>query len=172
MVMSQAIKNVLLPVVDASTKVLIVGSMPGKQSLEKQQYYGNPRNHFWPIMGELLEIAIPEEYDKRITLLKNNAIGLWDTIETCERKGSLDAAIRNEKPNDFYTLFENYPNIQLVLFNGAKAFEVFKKHLGLGLLEGRAYKKMSSTSPIPGKNIKSFAEKLEDWRIIQSYLSD
>ncbi|KOY80333.1 DNA-deoxyinosine glycosylase [Lysinibacillus macroides] len=170
--MSQAIKNVLLPVVDASTKVLIVGSMPGKQSLEKQQYYGNPRNHFWPIMGELLETAIPEEYDKRIALLKNNAIGLWDTIETCERKGSLDAAIRNEKPNDFQTLFKNYPNIQLVLFNGAKAFEVFKKHLGLELLEGRAYQKMPSTSPIPGKNIKSFAEKLEDWRIIQSYLSD
>jgi len=170
-VVSSEIKNVLLPVVDSATKVLIVGSMPGKQSLEKQQYYGNPRNHFWPIMGELLETEVPDNYVKRIALLKHNAIGLWDTIETCEREGSLDAAIRNEKPNDFQTLFEKYPNIQLVLFNGAKAFEVFKKHIGLELLEERAYKKMPSTSPIPGKNIKSFAEKLEDWRIIQSYLS-
>ncbi|MEE3808064.1 MULTISPECIES: DNA-deoxyinosine glycosylase [Lysinibacillus] len=169
--MSSEIKNVLLPVVDSATKVLIVGSMPGKQSLEKQQYYGNPRNHFWPIMSELLETEVPDDYVKRIALLKHNAIGLWDTIETCEREGSLDAAIRNEKPNDFQTLFEEYPNIQLVLFNGAKAFEVFKKHIGLELLEERAYKKMPSTSPIPGKNIKSFAEKLEDWRIIQSYLS-
>ena len=169
--MSSEIKNVLLPVVDSATKVLIVGSMPGKQSLEKQQYYGNPRNHFWPIMSELLETEVPDDYVKRIALLKHNAIGLWDTIETCEREGSLDAAIRNEKPNDFQTLFEKYPNIQLVLFNGAKAFEVFKKHIGLELLEERAYKKMPSTSPIPGKNIKSFAEKLEDWRIIQSYLS-
>ncbi len=169
--MSSEIKNVLLPVVDSATKVLIVGSMPGKQSLEKQQYYGNPRNHFWPIMSELLETEVPDDYVKRIALLKHNAIGLWDTIETCEREGSLDAAIRNEKPNDFQTLFEEYPNIQLVLFNGAKAFEVFKKHIGLKLLEERAYKKMPSTSPIPGKNIKSFAEKLEDWRIIQSYLS-
>ena len=169
--MSNELKNILLPIVDSSTRVLIVGSMPGKQSLEKQQYYGNPRNHFWPIMGELLQIAIPNDYTERIALLKNNAIGLWDTIATCEREGSLDAAIRNEKPNDFQTLFEQYPNIQLVLFNGAKAFEVFKKHIGLELLEERAYKKMPSTSPIPGKNIKSFAEKLEDWRIIQSYLS-
>ncbi|SCY84873.1 MULTISPECIES: DNA-deoxyinosine glycosylase [unclassified Lysinibacillus] len=169
--MSSEIKNVLLPVVDSATKVLIVGSMPGKQSLEKQQYYGNPRNHFWPIMSELLETEVPDDYVKRIALLKHNAIGLWDTVETCEREGSLDAAIRNEKPNDFQTLFEEYPNIQLVLFNGAKAFEVFKKHIGLELLEERAYKKMPSTSPIPGKNIKSFAEKLEDWRIIQSYLS-
>jgi len=170
-VVSSEIKNVLLPVVDSATKVLVVGSMPGKQSLEKQQYYGNPRNHFWPIMSELLETEVPDDYVKRIALLKHNAIGLWDTVETCEREGSLDAAIRNEKPNDFQTLFEEYPNIQLVLFNGAKAFEVFKKHIGLELLEERAYKKMPSTSPIPGKNIKSFAEKLEDWRIIQSYLS-
>lgn len=169
--MSNELKNILLPIVDSSTRVLIVGSMPGKQSLEKQQYYGNPRNHFWPIMGELLQIAIPNDYTERIALLKNNAIGLWDTIATCEREGSLDAAIRNEKPNDFQTLFEQYPNIQLVLFNGAKAFEVFKKHIGLELLEGRAYKKMPSTSPIPGKNIKTFTEKLEDWRIVQSYLA-
>ncbi|WP_342441901.1 DNA-deoxyinosine glycosylase [Lysinibacillus sp. FSL K6-0075] len=169
--MSNELKNILLPIVDSATKVLIVGSMPGRQSLEKQQYYGNPRNHFWPIIGELLEIAIPNEYTERIALLKNNAIGLWDTIATCEREGSLDAAIRNEKPNDFQTLFEQYPNIQLVLFNGAKALEVFKKHIGLELLDGRAYKKMPSTSPIPGKNIKTFTEKLEDWRIIQSYLS-
>lgn len=169
--MASEIKNVLLPIVDSSTRVLIVGSMPGKQSLEKQQYYGNPRNHFWPIIGELLEIEIPHDYSGRIAILKNHAIGLWDTIEACERIGSLDAAIRNEKPNDFQTLFENYPNIQLVLFNGAKAFEVFKKHIGLELLAGRAYKKMPSTSPIPGKNIKSFAEKVEDWRIMLSYLS-
>jgi len=169
-VVSNELKNILLPIVDSATRVLIVGSMPGKQSLEKQQYYGNPRNHFWPIMGELLEIAIPNDYTERIALLKNNAIGLWDTIATCEREGSLDAAIRNEKPNDFQTLFEQYPNIQLVLFNGAKAFEVFKKHIGLELLDGRAYKKMPSTSPIPGKNIKTFTEKLEDWRIIQLYL--
>ncbi|MGR6904240.1 DNA-deoxyinosine glycosylase [Lysinibacillus sp. BSL11] len=169
--MSNELKNILLPIVDSATRVLIVGSMPGKQSLEKQQYYGNPRNHFWPILGELLEIAIPNDYTERIALLKNNAIGLWDTIATCEREGSLDAAIRNEKPNDFQTLFEQYPNIQLVLFNGAKAFEVFKKHIGLELLDGRAYKKMPSTSPIPGKNIKTFTEKLEDWRIIQLYLA-
>lgn len=169
--MSSEVKNVLLPVVDSSTKVLIVGSMPGKQSLEKQQYYGNPRNHFWPIIGELLHIEVPDDYGERMALLRKHAIGLWDTIEACERKGSLDAAIRNEKPNDFHTLFQSYPNIELVLFNGSKAFDVFKKHIGLELLARRAYKKMPSTSPIPGKNIKSFDEKVEDWRIMQSYLS-
>lgn len=168
--MPHALTNVLPPVIDESTKVLIVGSMPGKQSLEKQQYYGNPRNHFWPIMSEILEVEIPDNYAQRLRLLRDNHIGLWDTIESCERKGSLDATIRNERPNDFIGLFERYPNIQLVLFNGSKAFDVFKKHIGFNVLNGRAYEKMPSTSPIPGKNIKSFDEKLSDWRVMQLYL--
>lgn len=171
MAMSNEVKNVLPPVVDTSTKVLIVGSMPGKLSLEKQQYYGNPRNHFWAIIGQIVKRTIPEDYKMRIELLKENGIGLWDTIESCERKGSLDAAIRNEKPNDFKTLFKQYPNIELVLFNGGKAFEVFNKHIGVEVLDERAYQKMPSTSPIPGKNIKSFDEKLADWRVMQSYLT-
>lgn len=168
--MSDQLKNVLPPVIDLSTKVLIVGSMPGKQSLEKQQYYGNPRNHFWAIIGEILETAIPDNYEQRLQLLKSNHIGLWDTIASCERKGSLDAAIRNEKPNDFQMLFEHYPNIELILFNGAKAFDVFNRHIGFEVLAERAYQKMPSTSPIPGKNIKSFEEKLKDWQVMCSYL--
>ncbi len=168
--MPNALTNVLSPVIDESTKVLIVGSMPGKQSLEKQQYYGNPRNHFWSIIGEILEVDVPENYEQRLVLLQENQIGLWDTIESCERKGSLDATIRNEKPNDFKGLFERYPNIQLVLFNGSKAFDVFKMHIGIDVLAGRSYEKMLSTSPIPGKNIKSFGEKLADWRVMQLYL--
>lgn len=169
--MSDEVKNVLPPIIDVATKVLIVGSMPGKLSLEKQQYYGNPRNHFWPIIGEILKREIPVDYGRRIELLKENRIGLWDTIESCERKGSLDSAIRNEKPNDFKTLFIHFPKIELVLFNGGKSFEVFKKHIGFDVLDGRAYQKMPSTSPIPGKNIKSFDEKLEDWRVMQSYIT-
>lgn len=168
--MFNKLTNVLPPIVDCSTKVLIVGSMPGRQSLEKQQYYGNPRNHFWPIVGEILHVDLPMDYEKRIELLREQGIGLWDTIASCDRKGSLDATIRNEKPNDFHTLFKNYPTIRLILFNGTKAFTVFKKHIGFEVLGNRTYKKMPSTSPIPGANIKSFEEKLEDWRIMLSYL--
>lgn len=168
--MTNKLTNVLPPVVDTSTKVLIVGSMPSKQSLEKQQYYGNPRNHFWPIVGEILAVAMPMDYEERLELLREHGIGLWDTIASCERKGSLDAAIRNEKPNDFHALLKQYPNIRLLIFNGTKAFDVFKKHVGFEVLTNRPYKKMPSSSPIPGKNIKSFEEKLEDWRLIGAYL--
>lgn len=162
----QPIQNVLPPIVDDKTRVLVVGSMPGVQSLEKQQYYGNARNHFWPIIGEVFQEEIPTVYRERIALLKKYGVGLWDTIQSCERKGSLDATIRNEVPNDFRWLFETYPQIELVLFNGGKAFDVFKKQVGLDILTGRSYEKMPSTSPIPGKNIKSFDEKVMVWQII------
>ena len=110
------------------------------------------------------------DYKKRMELLREHGIGLWDTIASCDRKGSLDATIRNEKPNDFYELFNKYPNIQLVLFNSIKAFDVFKKHIGFEVLGNRFYKEMPSKSPIPGANIKTFEEKMEDWRIMVSYL--
>ncbi|MEK4231042.1 DNA-deoxyinosine glycosylase [Solibacillus sp. FSL H8-0538] len=164
------ITNILPPIVGADTCVLIVGSMPGQQSLEKQQYYGNARNHFWPIMGEILKTDIPTNYEQRIQLLRAYHIGLWDVIQSCERKGSLDSNIRNEIPNAFGKLFEEFPQIELILFNGGKAFDVFKKRVGFDILQNRQYEKMPSTSPIPGKNIKSFEEKVADWQIIKRYL--
>lgn len=162
------IENVLKPLVDEHTRVLVIGSMPGKQSLEKQQYYGHPRNHFWPIMNALLGDC-PETYEERLKWLQSHGVGLWDAIAYCEREGSLDAAIRNEVPNDFHALFKRYPQIECILFNGGKAKQVFKKHLGFDVLDGRHYEQMPSTSPIPGKNIKSFEDKVATWAILNMY---
>lgn len=164
------IENILPPVVDGQTKVLIVGSMPGVQSLEKQQYYGNPRNHFWGIISELTEEIVPEQYGERLALVKKHRIGLWDVIRECERVGSLDSNIKNEIPNDFGALFEQYPQIEAIFFNGTKAHDVFKKKLGFELLAGRHYYKMPSTSPVPGRNIKTFTEKVDVWRALQTYI--
>ena len=164
------IENILPPVVDGQTKVLIVGSMPGVQSLEKQQYYGNPRNHFWGMIGEITGEIVPEQYEKRLALVKKHGIGLWDVIRECERAGSLDSNIKNEIPNDFVALFEQYPQIEAIFFNGTKAHDVFKKKLGFELLAGREYYKMPSTSPVPGRNIKTFEEKVEVWSVLKKYI--
>ncbi|KYG89714.1 DNA-deoxyinosine glycosylase [[Bacillus] sp. KCTC 13219] len=168
--MSAMRQNSLLPIIDDDTQVLILGSMPSVQSLEKQQYYGNARNHFWPIIAAITGENITEDYAQRIALLKERGIGLWDAIQSCERQGSLDANIRNEVANDFSSLFQRYPQIKAVLFNGAKSFDVFKRHVGLEILAGRDYEKMPSTSPIPGKNIKTFEQKIEAWRTLEQYL--
>ena len=164
------IENILPPVVDEHTKVLIVGSMPGVQSLEKQQYYGNPRNHFWGIIGEITGAIVPEQYEERLALVKKYGIGLWDVIQACERVGSLDSNIKNEIPNDFATLFKRYPQIEAIFFNGTKAHDVFKKKVGFELLAGRHCYKMPSTSPVPGRNIKTFQEKVDVWRALQTYI--
>ncbi|WP_042477786.1 DNA-deoxyinosine glycosylase [Bacillus ndiopicus] len=163
-------QNSLLPIIDKRTQVLILGSMPSVQSLDKQQYYGNARNHFWPIIAAIIDEDISEDYTQRVELLKEKGIGLWDVIQSCERQGSLDANIRNEVPNNFSLLFQQYPQIQAVFFNGAKSFDVFKKHVGLEILDGRYYEKMPSTSPIPGRNIKTFEEKIETWRTLGRYI--
>ncbi|MER1998153.1 MAG: DNA-deoxyinosine glycosylase [Lysinibacillus sp.] len=164
------IENVLPAVVDSETRVLVVGSMPGVQSLEKQQYYGHPRNHFWPIIAHLTGVDVPERYEGRLALVRAHHIGLWDVIKSCERTGSLDSNIREEVANDFELLFIQFPQIEAVVFNGTKAFSVFKKHIGLDALNGREFYQMPSTSPVPGRFNKTLEEKCEIWAQISKFL--
>lgn len=164
------IENILPAVVDFKTRVLVVGSMPGVQSLEKQQYYGHPRNHFWPIIAGILGVEVPDNYEERIALVRENGIGLWDVIKMCERKGSLDSNIRAEVPNDFEQLFIQYPQIEAIVFNGTKAFSVFKKHIELDVLSTREVFQLPSTSPVPGRFNKTFEQKLQIWSQISKYL--
>ncbi|MBQ0139183.1 MAG: DNA-deoxyinosine glycosylase [Kurthia sp.] len=158
------IENILEAVANKNTRILIVGSMPGVISLQKQQYYGNTRNHFWRIMAEIVQQAIPEKYEERLTLLQQHQIGLWDVIKSCERQGSLDSAIKKETPNDFPRFFKAFPEIQLVLFNGGKAQQVFNRYFKQSDWPHIHFVKMPSTSPVPGRNVKSFEEKLADWQ--------
>ena len=90
------------PSIDNNSKILILGSMPGVKSLEEQHYYAHPQNRFWKVIGAVFNESKLYEFDydlKLQTLLKNN-IALWDTIKSCQRYGSLDSNIQNEKPND------------------------------------------------------------------------
>lgn len=158
------------PILHSQTKVLILGSMPGQQSLEKQQYYAHPRNQFWKILFTMFSQPETTDYHKRIALLQANDIGLWDVIHSCVRKGSLDANIKEERANDIATLLQTNQNIRFVAFNGGKAFQTFKKFIGLDSLATIAYKQLPSTSPIPGRNIKSLDEKIKEWQIIKEYI--
>ena len=155
--------NSLLPIVDENVRILILGSIPGQESLRKQEYYANPRNHFWKILFDLIGSKAPKQYSQRILLIKKQGIGLWDVIKSCQRQGSLDSNIKHENPNDFNTFFSKYPNIKSVFFNGAKAYEVFKKKIGFDLLLGINFEKLPSTSPA---NTQTYDKKLEQWKKI------
>jgi hypoxanthine-DNA glycosylase len=145
--------------VDSNTKILILGTMPGIASLTKQEYYGNPRNHFWRIMYTLFDtLPVSDSFEEKIQLLQKNKIGLWDVLENCERKGSLDIHIKNHKENDFEMLFKQYPTIHTIVFNGKESHKYFIKKFGQ--IEGITYYVMPSTSPA---NTMSFENKLKIW---------
>lgn len=155
--------NSLGPIIDENSRVLILGSIPGKQSLEKQEYYGNDRNAFWKIIYSLYDRHIESGYGKRLIFAREKKIALWDVIETCSREGSLDTNIKNEKVNDFENLFEKYPNIRKIFFNGTKAHDVFKKRIGFERFKNIEFEKLTSTSPA---NTIAFGKKLELWKVI------
>ena len=133
--------------------------MPGVASLTKQEYYAHPRNHFWKIIYTLLSTSpISPIFEEKIQLLQTNKIGIWDVLENCERKGSLDIHIKNQKENDFDALFNEFPSIKKIVFNGKESHRYFWKKFGQ--IEGITYYVMPSTSPA---NTMSFGNKLKIW---------
>jgi len=154
------------PIVNENSRVLILGSIPGVESLRRQQYYANRRNQFWPIIYNIFGLEPEDSYEQRTGFLLDKGIALWDVIEKCERVGSLDSNIKNEQPNNIRDLLKSHPNIWLVAFNGTKAYETYRKKVGFEQNGELTYRRLPSTSPIPGKNIKSFAEKLAEWKTV------
>ncbi|NGP46404.1 DNA-deoxyinosine glycosylase [Bacillaceae bacterium SIJ1] len=152
------------PVVGERPTILVLGSMPGKASLLKQQYYGHPRNHFWPLMFDLFEEAPTDVYTERIAIAKKHGIALWDVLASCERAGSLDSQIKKEQPNDLVSFVEHHPSLRLIACNGGKAFQSFQRHAGQVQTDRLTIAKLPSTSPTPGKNVKTYAEKKVDWQ--------
>ncbi|WP_294277919.1 DNA-deoxyinosine glycosylase [uncultured Chryseobacterium sp.] len=153
------------PIVDENSEILILGSVPGVRSLEKQQYYAHPQNKFWKIIFELLNEEPTENYTQRIAVLKKHHIALWDVIDSCERKGSLDSEIRNEEANRVDELLNGHPNIKAVFCNGGKSYKNVQKMLG------KDYRLpvflLPSTSPL---HTVSLEQKLESWKKIIEYL--
>lgn len=162
------------PVVPAHPKLLILGSMPGVRSLELGQYYGHPRNLFWPFMGELCNIPPELPYATRIARLLQTGIALWDVLHRCTRPGSLDADIapHSEESNDLAGLLDTHPGIRAICFNGKKAEQAFHRHVRpqfpAPLLDRFTLLPLPSTSP--ANAALSRAEKLARWRAITQFL--
>lgn len=154
------------PQVDEGTvKVLVLGSFPGKASLEKRQYYGYRYNQFWKVIFSVLGENDPGEYAERIELLKTSGVGLWDVIRACERVGSSDSNIKNVEFNDLKRI-EKYSGLKAVFFNGRKAEKEFIKYFGGS---GIRTKYLPSTSPLnAGMKLK---DKVKIWKEIKEFLN-
>jgi double-stranded uracil-DNA glycosylase len=155
------------PIATADSKILILGSMPGVQSLQKNQYYGHPRNAFWPIMAALFNELDTTDYETKKRLLEQRGIAVWDVIQNCIRKGSLDAHIQKDsvKPNNFHCFFNEHPSITTVFFNGATAEKLFNNFVLPSLelsINRHAYIRLPSTSPAYAG--LSLNEKIRIWK--------
>jgi TDG/mug DNA glycosylase family protein len=160
------------PIEDATARVLILGSMPGKASLAAGQYYAHAQNLFWRILGDVTGAVPSSPYEARVVALKSCGIALWDVLESCTREGSLDSAIdaASVLANDFASFYRAHPRIAQVFFNGAKAEACYRKHvLPLLVLPApgdtlwpTSYHRLPSTSP-PNASM-SRAHRHRVWR--------
>lgn len=151
----------LAPVISPQTRLVVLGSFPGVASLRLQQYYGHPRNHFWPILSALWDVdmvALP--YPGRIEELLSHGLGVWDVYKACCRDGSLDSAIENAEPNDLASLKLRAPGLRAVAHNGGESARFMRHTLALGV----PVAKLPSTSPANAS--WSFDRKLAAWRAV------
>jgi double-stranded uracil-DNA glycosylase len=161
------------PLSRGDARVLILGSMPGLESLRRREYYAHPQNQFWPIMGALFGAARELPYAQRVDTLTRRGIAVWDVLKSCEREGSLDGSIKpeSERPNDFVRFLKMHPGIRAVFFNGGKAQSAFARHVRprLGALaEQLTFVRLPSTSPAHAGLPR--AAKLEAWKTVREFL--
>jgi TDG/mug DNA glycosylase family protein len=163
------LKKAFPPILGNSPRLLILGSMPGEASLRLGQYYGHPRNAFWPIMSTLLGLAPEADYDQRCAALIAHGIALWDVIGACERSGSLDSAIRADsvKVNDIAGLLHDQPSIRAIFCNGGTAERELARRVWPDVApERRDLPRLRLPSTSPAYAGMPFADKLAAWRLI------
>jgi len=149
------------PVVDAHIATLILGSFPSIASLGKAQYYAHPQNHFWRLVGAVIEAPLADmQYEDRLRTLLAHRIGLWDVIGTCARDGSLDSSIRSPRHNDFAPVTAVARKLRRVCFNGKTAGRLAP------LFAAQGYETIVLPSSSAAYTL-AFAEKLAHWRRIQ-----
>jgi len=161
------LKRSFPPVVDARTRLLICGSLPGDRSLAAQRYYAHPHNQFWRLLSPVVERDLAAlDYDDRLVALLDAHIGLWDVVATATRTGSSDAAIRDHAPNDLVQLAAKLPQLRAIAFNGGTAHKI-----GLRLMDKHTQRydliALPSSSPLHTIGI---AAKQGAWAALRAYL--
>lgn len=147
------------PMVGNNPRILILGTMPGPESLRTGHYYANTRNSFWKIMADIFNGGdLPNLFEKRYDILRENGIALWDTLANCTREGSQDTNIQSETINDIQGLLETFPTINMVIFNGKKAASFVVPKIN--------YKVAPSTS---SANTIRYEKKLLEWKTALLY---
>lgn len=151
----------LAPVINTQTKLVILGSFPGQQSLSKQQYYAHPRNQFWPLLSAIFNHDLNVlTYTERLQAVLDYGLGIWDVYATCQRIGSLDSAITGGIVNPLEQLWLHAPSLQAIAHNGGLSWRNASCIKNIAI----AVYRLPSSSPAHAR--MSFAEKLQIWRAV------
>ncbi len=163
----QLLKRCFPPVVDDRTRLLLLGSLPGEESLARGQYYANPRNQFWRLIGAVIERdLVGLDYEARLESLLAAGVGLWDTVAEANRTGSLDTAIRGHQANDLQSLADSLPALRAIGFNGGKAASIGGKMLA----SDTRHELIALPSSSPALT-RPYPDKLAEWVKLKAYLS-
>ena len=151
------------PVARADARVLVLGSLPGRRSLETGQYYAHPRNAFWPIMQRLAEAS--GSYPQRCQSLMDAGIAVWDVLHAAVRPGSLDSniSLNSAQPNDFNLFFAAHPLIECIGFNGRTAEKLFRRRVE-PQLDSKPARACLLPSTSPAHAALTVGEKTRIWR--------
>jgi hypoxanthine-DNA glycosylase len=155
------------PIVDAGARILVLGTLPGEESLRRREYYAHPRNLFWPILFTLFDTVPVAEYRAKLDFLTAQRIALWDVVAVGEREASADASIRREVPNPIDALLDAHPRIGAVAFNGSGARRLYDRHFARRA--NLVYLALPSTSPAHAR--LGFAQKLARWQALRETLA-
>ncbi len=162
-----SVKHCFPPVVDPTTRLLVLGSLPGGVALERRPNYAHPRNLFWRLMSRVVERdLVPLDYESRLQALLAARVGLWDTVAAATRKGSLDADIRLHEASDLAALAATLPELRAVAFNGGTSARIGRRQLAgvetLDLID------LPSSSPAYAS--LGIEKKVEAWLELRAYL--
>jgi hypoxanthine-DNA glycosylase len=159
------IKRSFPPIVDADTRLLVLGSLPGDRSLAAARYYAHPQNQFWRLISAAIgRDIVALGYDARLAALSGAGVGLWDVVASAVRPGSTDATIRDLAENDVAGLVANLPKLRAIGFNGATAYRYGSRQLGA---TGVALVALPSSSPL---HTVGFEAKRPAWAALGEYL--
>lgn len=161
------LKHSLPAVAGADARVLVLGTLPGEESLRRQEYYAHPRNAFWPILFALFDAVPQPDYAAKLAFARMQRVALWDVCASCQREASADATIRCETPNTIEVLLDAHPPIAVVAFNGSGARRLYDRHFRRR--PALDYLALPSTSPAHAG--LDFKAKLAHWTALRDALA-
>ncbi len=158
----------MAPVYRRDAKLLVLGSLPGEQSLARQQYYAHPQNQFWKLIGNVIGADLPAmPYSTRLAMLVDHGTAVWDVVAGARRIGSLDSNLRDVAGNDLHAFISQLPYLRAIAFNGGVASKAGRRIL----LDSTRIKLITLPSSSPAYTL-ALAEKQREWRRLRCYLGD